>query len=38
MDPLAVQTIRGYELQERIGAGGFGEPYRKTCPQRPEGE
>ena len=32
MNTPAVQTIRGYELRERIGAGGFGEVYRAYQP------
>jgi eukaryotic-like serine/threonine-protein kinase len=28
MENLAGQTIKGYELLERIGAGGFGAVYR----------
>ncbi len=28
MSDLAGQTIKGYELRERIGAGGFGAVYR----------
>jgi serine/threonine protein kinase len=28
MNNLAGQTIKGYDLQERIGAGGFGAVYR----------
>ena len=27
---LSGQTIKGYELQDRIGAGGFGAVYRAT--------
>lgn len=30
MDRLVGQTIKGYELQERIGAGGFGIVYRAS--------
>ncbi len=32
MDDLAGQVIKGYELQERIGAGGFGAVYRAYQP------
>ncbi len=28
MDNLTGQTVKGYELRERIGAGGFGAVYR----------
>ncbi len=28
MDDLAGQVIKGYELRERLGAGGFGAVYR----------
>ena len=32
MDDLSGQIIRGYELRERIGAGGFGAVYRAFRP------
>ena len=32
MKPPTLQTVRGYELRERIGAGGFGEVYRAYQP------
>jgi serine/threonine protein kinase len=32
MDHLSEQTIKGYELRERIGAGGFGAVYRAYQP------
>src|SRR5262245_36688000 len=32
MDNLRGQVIRGYELRERIGAGGFGEVHRAYQP------
>ncbi len=32
MDNLSRQTIKGYELRERIGAGGFGAVYRAFQP------
>src|SRR5258708_38663443 len=28
MTDLTTQSIRGYELRDRLGAGGFGEVYR----------
>ena len=28
MDPLSGENVKGYELQERIGAGGFGAVYK----------
>src|SRR5215470_8598904 len=30
MENLSGQSIKGYELRERIGAGGFGAVYRAT--------
>src|SRR5688572_9404954 len=32
MNHYSGQTIKGYELRERIGAGGFGEVYRAYQP------
>ena len=32
MDDLSGQTIKGYELREQIGAGGFGAVYRAYQP------
>ncbi len=32
MDDLVQRTIRGYELREHIGAGGFGAIYRAYQP------
>ena len=32
MSEPAIRTIRGYELREQIGAGGFGEVYRAYQP------
>jgi WD40 repeat protein/type II secretory pathway predicted ATPase ExeA len=32
MDDLSRQTIKGYEIQERIGGGGFGDVYRALQP------
>jgi serine/threonine-protein kinase len=32
MNTPTAQTVRGYELRERIGAGGFGEVFRAYQP------
>ena len=32
MDDLTGQVIRGYELRERVGTGGFGAVYRAYQP------